>query len=335
MASKKKNTKATTVAKATTKKVPALKNYKQSKDVSTAYGLMQQAQKNKPTYTSKYGEKINSLADRIANRQGFNYDFTKDVLYQNYKDQATRQAQLAMQNTTAQASALTGGYGNSYAATAGNLAFQENMAAVNNIIPTLYEAALNRYNSDIDNQRADMAMYQGLEDTEYGKYRDSVADWQTDRDYTANRYDAAYDKDYTGYQQGLANKQWNYEMENANKQWAYEQNANNSKWKKEQSDANYWNQKDYELSKASLAASKRASSSSKAKTTKEEKKATIPADVKNKVKEWAKVGAEEDKERILTYLYNCEQQGVITSAQSDYIWNVVCGYNENDIPKIK
>lgn len=44
---------------------------------------------------------------RLANRKGFSYDYTKDALYQNYKDQYQRQAQLGMQNATAQAAALS------------------------------------------------------------------------------------------------------------------------------------------------------------------------------------------------------------------------------------
>jgi hypothetical protein len=113
---------------------------------------------NRPDYTSKYADTIAALADKIANRKEFSYDFNADPLYQNYKDQYTRQAQLGQANAMGQAAALTGGYGNSYAATAGNLAYQENMSHLNDVIPELYNAAMNKYNQDLSNQRADLSM---------------------------------------------------------------------------------------------------------------------------------------------------------------------------------
>ena len=130
-----------------------------------------------------------------------------------------------MQNATAQAAALSGGYGNSYAATAGNLAYQENMSALNNIIPSLYEAAYNRYQTDLDNQRSDLSMYQGLDESDYAKYRDKVGDWQDDRNYYANRYDAAYNNDFNNYTANVSNQQWKYEQQNGNSQWRQQQNA--------------------------------------------------------------------------------------------------------------
>ena len=176
MAKKKSSSSKITITKATTVKTPTIKSYTPSKAVNAAKSTLQKTEKARPAaYTSKYGTQITGLADAIANRKGFSYDYTKDALYQNYKDQYQRQAQLGMQNATAQAAALSGGYGNSYAATAGNLAYQENMSALNNIIPSLYEAAYNRYQTDLDNQRSDLSMYQGLDESDYAKYRDRLA----------------------------------------------------------------------------------------------------------------------------------------------------------------
>lgn len=172
MAKKKSSSSKITITKATTVKTPTIKSYTPSKAVNAAKSTLQKTEKARPAaYTSKYGTQITGLADAIANRKGFSYDYTKDALYQNYKDQYQRQAQLGMQNATAQAAALSGGYGNSYAATAGNLAYQENMSALNNIIPSLYEAAYNRYQTDLDNQRSDLSMYQGLDESDYAKYQ--------------------------------------------------------------------------------------------------------------------------------------------------------------------
>ena len=196
---------------------------------------------NRPTYTSKYADTIAALADKIANRKEFSYDFNADPLYQNYKDQYTRQAQLGQANAMGQAAALTGGYGNSYAATAGNLAYQDSMSHLNDVIPELYNAAMNKYNQDLSNQRADLSMYQGLEDTDYGRYRDSMSDWNADRDFYSNDYNNERNFDYTQYQDRVANNKWVDEMKQndyqAGKQYT-------SDW--------YWKNKDYGLQSKQL-----------------------------------------------------------------------------------
>ncbi len=311
---KKKSSKIT-ITKATTVKTPTIKSYTPSKSVNAAKSVLQKTENAKPAdYSSKYGTQITGLADSIANRKGFSYDFTKDALYQNYKDQYQRQAQLGMQNATAQAAALSGGYGNSYAATAGNLAYQENMASLNNIIPSLYEAAYNRYQNDLDNQRADLSMYQGLDDSDYAKYRDKVGDWQDDRNYYAGRYDAEYSNDFNKYTTGVSNQQWKYEQQNGNSQWRQQQNA-----------SNYWQNKDYQLSKKAKAA---AASTSK-KSTSSVSGIKIPSDIRSKVKELAK---NNDTKGIADYLNNMEKSGVLSADQSNYVWSVLLGYTEKDLP---
>lgn len=336
MAKKKSSSSKITITKATTVKTPTIKSYTPSKAVNAAKSTLQKTEKAKPAaYTSKYGTQITELADAIANRKGFSYDYTKDALYQNYKDQYQRQAQLGMQNATAQAAALSGGYGNSYAATAGNLAYQENMASLNNVIPSLYEAAYNRYQNDLDNQRADLTMYQGLEDTDYARYRDEVGDWQNNRDYYAGRADAAYNKDFDAYGANVSNKQWMYEQKNANAQWKQQQDASNY-WqkkdfglsKKEQDSSNYWKKKEYELAKKAKTASVSASGSSRSGSG-SKKTSAIPADIKAKVKSLAN---DKDKKGIVKYLNNMEKNGLLTAEQSDYLWEVTLGYTKNDLP---
>ena len=52
---------------------------------------------------------------------------------------------MASEDAVARASAMTGGYGNSYAATTGAQAFNEQMGQLNDVIPELYQLAYNRY----------------------------------------------------------------------------------------------------------------------------------------------------------------------------------------------
>ena len=75
-----------------------------------------------------------------------------------------------------------------------------------------------------------------------------VGDWQDDRNYYANRYDAAYNNDFNNYTANVSNQQWKYEQQNGNSQWRQQQNA-----------SNYWQNKDYQLSKKAKAAAAAAS----------------------------------------------------------------------------
>lgn len=201
--------------------------------------LVVQATKIDP-YQSAYNDKISALADKIANREQFQYDFNTDPLYQNYKDQYQRQATLGQESAMANAAALSGGYGNSYAATAGNLAYQENMAHLNDVIPQLYQMAYDKYNTDLANQRADLDMWRNLDSDDYSKYRDTVSNTQWNDQFKSNNYYQATDMANTQKQRGIDNtlneKQLKEQIRSnkageklANKQFKWEQ----KKWKKE------------------------------------------------------------------------------------------------------
>lgn len=87
-----------------------------------------------------------SVIDQILNRDKFSYDLNGDSLYQQYKDRFTTQGKQASMDVMGQAAAMTGGYGNSYAATVGNQAYQGYLQQLNDVVPQLYQMALERYN---------------------------------------------------------------------------------------------------------------------------------------------------------------------------------------------
>jgi murein DD-endopeptidase MepM/ murein hydrolase activator NlpD len=94
-----------------------------------------------PSYWATLQEAMN----KILNREDFSYDLNGDALYQQYKDRYIQQGKMAMQDTMGQAAALTGGYGNSYASTAGNQAYQGYLQGLNDVIPELQQIAYDRY----------------------------------------------------------------------------------------------------------------------------------------------------------------------------------------------
>ena len=93
------------------------------------------------TYAAQYAKAINDY----VNRGKFTYDFNADPVYNQYKDSYTRQGKLAMKDTMGQAAALTGGYGNSYAQTAGQQVYNNYMQKLNDVVPQLSESAYSRY----------------------------------------------------------------------------------------------------------------------------------------------------------------------------------------------
>ncbi len=91
---------------------------------------------------------LKDMLAKIQGREDFSYDLNGDALYQQYKDKYIQQGKMAMQDTMGQAAAMTSGYGNSYAATAGNQAYQASLENLNDIVPELYQMAYDRYNQE-------------------------------------------------------------------------------------------------------------------------------------------------------------------------------------------
>lgn len=87
---------------------------------------------------------LNNWMKEYENRPDFSYDFNGDAIYQQYKDKFIQQGKMAMEDTMGIASALTGGYGNSYAATVGNQAYQSYLQQLNDVIPELAQMAFNK-----------------------------------------------------------------------------------------------------------------------------------------------------------------------------------------------
>ena len=77
----------------------------------------------------KYGnqQQLDAIMDSILNREKFTYDLNGDALYQQYKDKYIQQGKMAMGDAIGQASAMTGGYGNSYAQSVGQQMYQKEL----------------------------------------------------------------------------------------------------------------------------------------------------------------------------------------------------------------
>ena len=208
--------------------------YQPSEAVTQAQALLQQQMANKPgSYTSPWQAQLNDAISKIMNREKFSYDLNGDALYQQYKDQFINQGKMAMMDTMGQAAAMTGGYGNSYAQSVGQQAYQGHLQQLNDKIPELYQLALSKYQMEGDDLYNQYAMLGAQEEQEYGRYRDTVSDYNAELDRLQNRYDAERDYDYGmwadnrdfGYGQYIDDRNYQYQQDRdqvADQQWQAE-----------------------------------------------------------------------------------------------------------------
>jgi hypothetical protein len=177
------------------------KQYVASQSVNDAKSALDLHEQNKVTdWTGgTYGESLKAALDRINNREKFTYDLNGDALYQQYKDQYINQGRLAMQDTMGQAAAMTGGYGNSYAATVGNQAYQGYLQKLNDVVPELYNLALNKYNLEGQDLKDQYSLLKDQYNTEYGQHRDKVTDWNTEAARLSDKYYNESNLDYSRY----------------------------------------------------------------------------------------------------------------------------------------
>lgn len=178
-------------------------DYQESALVQQAKAALDAQLAQKPgAYQSQWQNQLNEVMDKILNREKFSYDLNGDALYQQYKDKHIQQGKMAMQDTMGQAAAMTGGYGNSYAASVGNQAYQASLQNLNDIVPELYQMAYDRYNQEGQDLLNQYGIVSDRENTDYGRYRDTMSDFYTERDYLTNRYDSERNFDYSKYTDG-------------------------------------------------------------------------------------------------------------------------------------
>lgn len=212
--------------------------YKPSQTVADAQKYLQDILNKKPgAFQSDYKAQLDSLYDQVTGRDKFSYDMNADVLYQQYKDMYTKAGQKAMQDTLGQASALTGGYDNSYAQTAAQQTYQDYLGSLNDKVPELYQMAYDRYQQEGDDLYQQFSMASDMYGKDYTQYRDSMADWQSDRDYAQGMYEGERNFDYNDFENMLNF----YQQEYWNQRHAVSKSeTNESHWS--ETNENHWSE---------------------------------------------------------------------------------------------
>lgn len=173
------------------------KKYVQSDAVTQAQQALQNQQANKPgAYQSQFQTGIDDLASQIQNRDKFKYDVNADALYQQVLQNYLQQGQQAMMDTMGQAAAMTGGYGNSYAQTAGQQTYNAYLQGVTNLIPEYQQMAFQQYQAEGDDLLEQYNMMLQQEESAYSRYQDDLNRYYADLDRAQTAYDNERNYDY-------------------------------------------------------------------------------------------------------------------------------------------
>ncbi len=221
-------------------------DYAESETVQQANAALQAILAAQPgAYQSKWQSQIDDIINRILNREEFSYDVNEDALYQQYKDQYIQGGKLAMQDTMGQAAAMTGGYGNSYAASVGNQAYQNYLSKLNEVVPELYGMALDRYNMEGEEMYNQYGLLSSQEQQDYARYQDSYNQWLAERDYATGRYDSEREYDYSKYVDDRNYEYGVYSDDRAQKYSEYLNAIDLAKWQETDAYNKYLNDKNF------------------------------------------------------------------------------------------
>ena len=152
--------------------------------------LKEQLEKIQSGKTS-YSDQLNEIMNAIMNREKFSYDVDTDPLFQQALASAMNSGKQAMQDTIGQASALTGGYGSTYATTAGNQAYNSFIEDAYNNLPQYYQMAMEAYQMEGDEMYRQFGMVSDLDNKEYDRY---LSAYDATYQHRNRLYDEAYTK---------------------------------------------------------------------------------------------------------------------------------------------
>ena len=147
---------------------------------------------------TSWDDEIYGQIDAIKNRDKFSYDVDNDQLFQQALSSAMNSGRSAMQDTIGQASALTGGYGSTYATSAGNQAYNEFIEDAYNNLPAYYNMALDAYRAEGEEMYNLLGLYTQMGEQEWNRNVDA---YNTVYDYATSQRDF----EYKTYQDDITN----------------------------------------------------------------------------------------------------------------------------------
>lgn len=164
-----------------------------------------------PTYTNAYADLQRQLLDSVVNRDPFTWSKETDPQWGSYKKSYLREGERATANALAQASAASGGRPSSYAVNAATQAGDYYATKLNDMIPTLYQQAYDKYLQEFQMDRQKLGDVNSQEQLDYNRYLNDLGQFNTDRDFALNAYNSDFDRTsaYLSALQGLDQTDYN------------------------------------------------------------------------------------------------------------------------------
>lgn len=147
-----------------------------------------------PTYENTFAQQQKDLLDRILNREDFSWSKETDPQWSSYKKSYLREGDRATANALAKASAASGGRPSSHAVNAATQAGDYYATKLNDVIPTLYQQAYERYLDEYNMKLKDLNTVNQQEQLDYAKYLDRLGQFNTDRGFAYQNYADDYDR---------------------------------------------------------------------------------------------------------------------------------------------
>lgn len=147
----------------------------------------------RPSYENQYAEQQQALLDAIINRPDFSWSKEDDPQWSSYKKSYLREGDRATANALGQAAAASGGRPSTAALTAATQAGDYYATQLNDIIPTLYQQAYDRYLNEYNMSLQDLNAVNTQEQLDYTKYLDQLGQFNTDRNFAFNQYLSDFD----------------------------------------------------------------------------------------------------------------------------------------------
>lgn len=242
------------------------KPFQLSDEYNNLYDTYQELYGNRPgDFVYDKQSQMDDYFNQLLNRKDFSYDLNGDMLYQQYKDRYINQGQQAMMDTMAQAQAMTGGYGNSYAQQVGNQTYQGYLQQLNDKIPELYNLAMQTYQMEGEKLKDAYGMLVNDRNFAYGMNQDQLAQWNNDvnraynmmadqRNYERGSYDT--DRSYNADNYfNLSNQDYGRYSDAANRALSIFQTNEDNKYKQaafaanedDRANQNEWNKVNFEF----------------------------------------------------------------------------------------
>ena len=175
--------------------------YTPSDEVTAAQAYRDSVAAMEPgAYQSRFEEKLQELYDQIAGREAFDYDPEEDEAYRRYAKLYAAKGAAAMEDTLGKAASLTGGYGSSYAQSAGQQAYNGYLQELAALVPELRQAALAEYRQEGQALADQYSMLSQREKNDYARYQNERADWQKLLAAAQDEYESADSGDRKLYQ---------------------------------------------------------------------------------------------------------------------------------------